>query len=142
MQQDPPERPFERRRWRPSRFAIALSLLSLAGLVFATLCPINLRPHFADANVERFGAYAVLGLILSQTMRRRPILVAFIVVLIAVALEFGQLFVPGRDARVQDAMFKAAGGLFGTIIGYGSFAGFRLMKRLNVMPAEGHLTLH
>ena len=33
----------------------------------------------------------------------------------ALGLEFGQLAVPGRDARVADAMIKAFGAVFGVL---------------------------
>jgi hypothetical protein len=120
----------DRRIARPSPLFIALSVTVLAGIAFATLCPIGLRPHFASANVERFGAYALLGFVIAMTFRRRVLMVAVTVIVLAVALEAGQLLIPGRDARVVDAAFKALGGLSGVAAGYAFFPLKRLTNRL------------
>jgi hypothetical protein len=127
------ERPYtgpERRITRPSPMFIALALLGLAGIIFATLCPIGLRPHFADANQERFGAYFCLGFLFAMVGRRRWLTVTAFVIVVACVLEAGQLLVPGRDARLEDAAFKAMGGVLGSTAGYLSFPLRRLLVRL------------
>jgi|SRR5579875_1522645 len=120
----------DRRIARPSPTVTALAVLGVGGIVFATLCPIGMRPHFASANVERFSAYAVLGLVLAFAFRRRRLAVSAFVVLLAVGLEFGQLLIPTRDARLMDALVKAAGGLAGSSAGYAFFPARRLLRRL------------
>ena len=46
----------ERRIAKPSPTLICLAVMGVAAIAFVTLCPINLRPHFASADEERFGA--------------------------------------------------------------------------------------
>ncbi len=122
-------RGLERRVTTPSPAFAILSVLGVAAIVFATLCPIGLRPHLASANQERIGAYFVLGFLFAMTFRRHWKLVAFTVALIAVGLEAGQLLVPGRDARVADAVVKALGGLLGSGAGNLVFPLKRLLTR-------------
>jgi len=122
-------RGLERRVTTPSPAFAVLSVLGVAAIVFATLCPIGLRPHLASANQERIGAYFVLGFLLALTFRRHWKLVALAVALIAIGLEAGQLLVPGRDARVADAVVKALGGLLGVGAGNLAFPVKRLLTR-------------
>jgi VanZ family protein len=84
-----------------------------AFLVFATLGPQSLRPHLGDARLERFGAYFVTAAAFVVAYPKRPWTIAFGVVAAAVLLELGQVLVPGRDARIVDAITKALGGLAG-----------------------------
>ncbi len=120
----------DRRRFKPSMVLIIASVLAIGGIMFATLCPIYLRPHLASANTERFGAYAVLGAVLAASFRRRRAMVALFVVLLAFGLEAGQFLVPGRDARLADAAIKALGGVCGSSVVYASFPMRRLFARL------------
>jgi hypothetical protein len=98
-----------------------MAALGLCAIAYATLCPIGLRPHLASANVERFGAYLVLGVLSAMTFRRDWKLAIGAVVFAAVGLEAAQLLVHGRDARVEDATVKAIGGVIGSCVGYASF---------------------
>jgi VanZ family protein len=79
--------------------------------MFVTLAPQSWRPHLADAQVERFGAYFVVGLAFALAYPKRLRLVALGVVAGAVCLELLQLIAPGRDAGVRDALAKSLGGL-------------------------------
>jgi hypothetical protein len=84
-----------------------------------TLGPVSLRPHtLFPPDFDRFAAYAVLGVLFALSYPRRPpwLMGAFLVAA-AGAFEIGQLFVPHRDAHVNDFLFKAAGALIGLIVG-------------------------
>ncbi len=113
----PKPTPYEgpERRAPASRLMGLLVLALLAGIVFATLCPLDWRPHLADAALERFFAFWALGAALCLFLPRRwPAALAFVVFL-AVSLEAGQLFAPGRDAHTSDATVKALGGIAGVL---------------------------
>ena len=90
---------------------------SLGFIVYATLVPPGMRPTLGDigANYERFAAYAVASVLLVLAYPRHPVRVGILVVAFAIALEFAQLEIPGRDARVADMLVKAAGGLAGIV---------------------------
>jgi VanZ family protein len=85
-------------------------------IVFATWGPQSLRPHLGDAQLERFGAYFVTAGAFVFAYLRRPWTIAVAAVAVAVLLEVGQLFIPGRDAGVPDAIAKALGGLSGAAV--------------------------
>jgi hypothetical protein len=74
----------------------------LALVTYWTLCPLSARPKLAPPELERFGAYFVLGALFALTTSR-PRVLAVSLVGVGVGLEFAQLFVPGRDAAVPDA---------------------------------------
>ena len=107
--------------------AIGLAALVFAGIAFATLCPQEMRPHLGNADVERFGAYFLLGVCASFAFPRRGSLVVFAVAIAAFGLEAGQLLVPGRDAVFSDACVKAMGGVWGCFAAQSSYA---LMRKL------------
>jgi len=90
---------------------------SLGFIVYATLVPPGMRPTLGDigANYERFAAYAVASGLLVLAYPRHPVRVGILVIAFAIALEFAQLEIPGRDARVADMLVKAAGGLAGIV---------------------------
>ena len=93
--------------------------LLLAAIAFVTLSPVSLRPHVASADFERFGAFLVLGVVFDFAYAKKSGWLAPIVVLSAAfGLELLQLIDPTRDGRIADAVFKAAGGLTGCVIGY------------------------
>ena len=89
---------------------------TLAFIIFATLSPAHLRPELTATEpalivaLERVGAFAVLGLLFSGGYPRRYGLVWLIVLGGAILLEFLQILVPDRDARMVDAIEKIAGG--------------------------------
>ena len=96
--------------------------LALA-IVVMTLGPVGLRPQFGHPSMERFAAYLALGAAFSVAYPRHRLWVALAVVCAAFGLELGQLLVPGRDARVADAMAKAFGAVSGVLFVIGAQAG-------------------
>lgn len=96
-----------------------VSWILLASIAVMTLGPISMRPqtHFGP-DFERFVAFALLGgfYALAYPRWRLWILAAFLIA-VAGALEWGQLYVPGRDARLSDFLFKALGATIGLITG-------------------------
>ena len=124
----------ERRRARPSPRVIALALLGVAGVVFVTVCPIGLRPHFADANAERFAAYLAVGVLVARARGRSWGSAAAVVVALAFGLEAAQALAPGRHAMAGDAIVKAMGGLCGVAAVEASFAVRRLVRQWSRAP--------
>jgi hypothetical protein len=84
-------------------------------IVVMTLGPIGLRPQFGHPSMERFAAYLALGGAFSLGYPRHRAWVALAVVCGAMGLEMGQLLVPGRDARVGDALVKVFGAVTGVL---------------------------
>jgi hypothetical protein len=90
-------------------------------LIYATLSPIDARPELTSDEtalvtyIERFGAYALLGLLFYLAYPRHVVLVYLLVLRSAVVLETLQIFVPERDARVFDALEKISGGIAGIL---------------------------
>ena len=91
---------------------------SVAFIVYATLVPLAMRPTLGrlGTDYERFAAYAVVSMVIVLAYPRHPIRVAFVVIAAAVILEVAQLAIPGRDARVWDALMKTAGALAGVAV--------------------------
>jgi VanZ family protein len=77
------------------------------------------RPELTGAEpawavfIERFGAYAALGLLFCLAYPGRVALVCLLVFGGAVLLELLQIFIPDRDARIVDAAEKLTGGAVG-----------------------------
>ncbi len=69
--------------------------------------------------VLHFCAYTSLALTALISVRRRPaaVLAALAMILLGVALEFGQKLVPGRSFEVGDMFINGAGVLTGIAIG-------------------------
>ena len=86
-----------------------------AAIMLMTLGPVGLRPQFGHPQLERYLAYAVLGMAFSAAYPRHRGWVALAVICGAFGLEAGQLLVPGRDARVPDALAKALGAVCGVL---------------------------
>jgi hypothetical protein len=95
------------------KFIIVAAWTVFAGIAFVTLSSTGLRPRIADLNVERFGAFAVLGLFLGMAYPGCRALFAVTIVVAAVLFEALQLFIPARDAEYPEMLVKAAGGLAG-----------------------------
>jgi len=81
----------------------------VAAITAMTCGPIGIRPQTGHPVVERAGAYLVLAMTFYIAYPRRPGLATLGLALLAVVLEIGQGFVPGRDPRVVDALTKLAG---------------------------------
>ncbi|WFP74966.1 VanZ family protein [Mesorhizobium sp. WSM4906] len=93
------------------------ALVLLAAITFATLSPIQMRPHLGDANVERALAYILFGLALTFGFPSRLVQTMLFVCAVAGVLELLQVIDPGRHARLQDGLLKAAAGLIGIAMG-------------------------
>ena len=113
------------------RISIIAGLLTLAFIIYATLSPINARPVLAGPQLERFAAFALMGLALGLAYPSRVLLLVVFVVGAAIGLEAMQLLTPDRHARVADALAKALGGVCG--IGIGQLVPF-LMRLKSARP--------
>ena len=92
--------------------------LLLAGLIFATLSPINLRPVSPlPTQLERALALAVVGFAFVLAYPRRLWVVVLLVLGSTLLLELLQVLSPSRHGRVIDVLVKLAGGGFGIVIG-------------------------
>jgi VanZ family protein len=101
---------------------IALRLLAwllLAGLIFVTLSPINLRPISPlPTQLERAIALAVVGAVFALAYPRHMMLVAILVLGATVLLELMQLLQPSRHGRIVDVAVKLTGALTGLAAGW------------------------
>lgn len=98
------------------RAAAVLAWLVLAVIAFSTLSPIGMRPQLgALVQVERFGAFAALGLLFVLVYPRRWRMLLFCVIGLAVSLEIMQTVVSGRHGRWSDLAVKVAGGVCGVL---------------------------
>jgi hypothetical protein len=95
------------------KFIASAAWAMLALITFATLSPLALRPEIGDANLERFGAYALVGLLMALAYPRRLIPVVLFVVGVATVFEVLQLVTPDRHGLFANAVVKAAGGIAG-----------------------------
>lgn len=96
-----------------------LAFLLLAGLVFVTLSPINLRPISPlPTQLERAIALATVGFAFAIAYPKRIVLVALLVLGSTVLLEILQLASPSRHGRVIDLIVKLIGGGFGMLLGW------------------------
>ncbi|RTL50704.1 MAG: VanZ family protein [Bradyrhizobiaceae bacterium] len=93
---------------------VLLAWACLAFIAFATLSPIQMRPHLAGAHIEHVAAFAVLSCFFSLLYPRRLLTVLVIIIGIAVGLEVLQNFAHGRHPRLIDVAFKTAGAICGT----------------------------
>ncbi len=102
------------------RLAVAvLAWLILGVIVFSTLSPLGMRPRLGVfVHVERFGAFALMGLLFALVYSRRVIAVLACVVAAVIGLELLQMAVSDRHARFSDLAVKAAGGVFGVACGW------------------------
>jgi apolipoprotein N-acyltransferase len=91
----------------------------LAAIAFVTLAPLGLRPDSGmPPNIERFVAFAVVGVLFAAAYPRYILFAAVIVLGAAVVFELLQLLAPSRHGRLFDAGVKVAGGLVGLCAGW------------------------
>lgn len=101
-----------------NRLGYLAAWLLLAVVAFVTLAPIGWRPETGlSAQIERFAAFALIGLAFSVAYPRRLWLVAFIVLGAAVAFEVTQFLVHSRHPGLRDVIAKLAGGTSGILAG-------------------------
>src|ERR1700687_1436629 len=94
-------------------------------IIYATLSSIEARPELVASGfykkiftvVERFGAYAVLGLLFCLAYPRYLTFVCIVVFGSAVILELLQNVVPVRHAGMLDVLEKLLGGAAGIVLG-------------------------
>jgi VanZ family protein len=95
-----------------------LAWLLLAGLIFVTLSPINLRPISPlPTQLERAIALAIVGCAFALAYPRRLPIVIALVLGSTLLLELLQLLTPSRHGRVIDVAVKLLGGGFGIVVG-------------------------
>ncbi|MBZ9982121.1 MULTISPECIES: hypothetical protein [unclassified Mesorhizobium] len=117
-----------------SRIA-ALALLAV--IVFATLSPIQMRPHLGDPDFERALAYVLFGVAMGLGFPNRLAGTVTIVVVVATVLELMQLLEPGRHARLSDGSLKALAGILGIVVVHLSLlVASRYWPRKLTLPAE------
>lgn len=92
--------------------------LSLAALPILSWLPAEdlVRTGFLSGHQEHFLAYMASGLLLATAVPRyRFVNVAIFYGLLAIVLEGGQIFVPGRHPEVVTAIVSMAGAVAGEI---------------------------
>ena len=83
----------------------------LVAIGIATLAPIGFRPESGfSPSIERFSAFAALGLTFALAYPRHFWLAVFVALGAALLLEILQLLESSRHGHVSDAMVKVAGG--------------------------------
>jgi hypothetical protein len=105
---------------------ITATAICLALIVYATLTSLAGRPvllghseAFWIVVVERFSAFAVLGLMISLLLPGRVLLACTLVASLAIILELLQCLIPTRDPGFFDILQKIAGGISGAVIAQG-----------------------
>jgi VanZ family protein len=107
-----------------------LAWLLLAGLIYVTLSPIDLRPSTPlPTQVERIIALAIVGFAFAIAYPRHIVLVAAVVLGATVMLEALQLLSPSRHGRLVDVAAKLIGA--GAGIGTGWLLAKAWRKRSN-----------
>jgi hypothetical protein len=92
--------------------------LLLAAVVVFTIGPLGWRPVSGfPVQLERLGAFAVIGFLFALAYPRHFWLIALVVVGCAVGLELLQLVSIGRHGRVIDSIAKVTGGGAGLLVG-------------------------
>lgn len=102
-----------------SKLAHLAAWLLLAAVAFMTLAPIEWRPvSGASVHIERFAAFAAIGLAFSLAYPRRLALVTIVVLGSVVAFELLQVLAQSRHAGLPDVAAKLAGGTCGLLAGW------------------------
>lgn len=100
-------------------FCRGVSWSLFAAIVVMTLGPVSVRLTTPfSPNFERFAAFVVLGMCFALAYPRRLFLLGLALVVGAGGLEWAQTFVPGRDGRLEDFLFKAGGAIVGLVIAH------------------------
>jgi len=96
------------------RAARILGWLLLIMIAFFSLSPASYRPVTQlGHNPEHFFAHVLLGLAFGIGYARRWWLLALSLVALTGMIEFAQLFVPGRHARLKDLVIDAGAACLG-----------------------------
>jgi len=103
--------------------------LLLAVIVFLTLSAASYRPVTkVGHNLEHFLTHLVLGIFFGIGYARQWWLVALGLVALTAAVEFAQLFVPGRHARLKDFVIDARAVCLGVAIVWGTDVAASLLR--------------
>jgi len=103
--------------------------LLLAVIVFLTLSPASYRPVTkVGHNLEHFLIHVLLGITFGVGYARQWWLMALGLVGLTAAVEFAQLFVPGRHARLNDFVIDAGAVCVGVAIVWGMDVAASLLK--------------
>jgi hypothetical protein len=95
------------------RLIALLAWFVLGLIVFATLSPLGLRPETGHVRMERFAAYAVLGVLFVTAYPRHFVQVMSLILAAALSLEVLQHLTPDRHGHLIDAIEKITGGIAG-----------------------------
>lgn len=96
-----------------------LAWLLLAGLIFVTLSPIDLRPVSPlPTQVERAAALLAVGFVFALAYPRRFVFVAAFVLAATAMLELLQLISLSRHGRLLDVSVKLLGASVGLVAGW------------------------
>jgi VanZ family protein len=106
----------------PKFFFRSVAWLLLAAVAVFTLSPIEFRPVTGvPFDLERFGAYAVIGAAFCLGYPKYHVRVLLFLIGTAGLLEVTQNFIPGRDAYFDDDLVKVfgavAGAAFAMVVG-------------------------
>lgn len=105
---------------------VALSLVAM--LVVVTVGPIQLRPETGvSAGLERFGAFAIVTVMLAVAYPARLLQVTLLMIGVAGLLEALQLIGFGRHGRPLDLLIKVGGASAG---GYAALIGVSILNSL------------
>ena len=103
--------------------------LLLAAIVFLNLSPASYRPATKIGHdLEHFLIYLMLGIAFGVGYARQRWPVALGLVGFTAAVEFAQLFVPGRHARLNDFVIDAGAVCVGVAIVWGMDVAASLLK--------------
>jgi VanZ family protein len=103
--------------------------LLLAVIVFLSLSPASYRPVTkVGHNLEHLLIHIVLGIAFGIGYARQWWLVALGLVGLTAAVEFAQLFVPGRHARLKDLVIDAGAVCLGVAIVWGMDVAASLLR--------------
>jgi VanZ family protein len=101
----------------------------LAVIIFLTLSPASYRPVTkVGHNMEHFLIHLLLGVTFGIGYARQWWLVALGLVGLTAAVEFTQLFVPGRHARLKDLVIDAGAACLGVAIVWGMDVAASLLR--------------
>jgi hypothetical protein len=99
------------------KLLVTAAWIALTLIVLATVSPLEMRPLVTEnPNIERFAAFALVGLLFGLAYPRRLTVDASFVVIAAGLLETLQLMTRDRHGHIADAFVKAAGGAFGVAV--------------------------
>jgi VanZ family protein len=96
----------------------ATAWIILAVIVLLTIVPPGLRPiTHVPHNVEHAAVFLLDGLVFAFGYRGRALLMSIAALPLCAALEIGQLFIPGRHARLSDFVVDFIAAVIGIAAG-------------------------